>query len=197
MGAELQALIDSKVLELPEGLRRHIYRVQEMAQHLAKHHGADEEKVRLGALAHDLARAMKGEDLLKVARELRIPIHEVEEEVPILLHGPVAAELLRQQDGLDDEEIHEAIYWHSIAHKGMGAPAKVVFLADKLDPLKRARYPFLPELKVLALQNLDVAVLDFLNRELAALLRQGSLVHPISVEARNDLLMVLDSEKST
>ena len=189
MTSGLEGLLQDKVNTLPDGLRRHIFRVVEVAEHLATHHGADQDKIRLGALAHDLARAMKGEDLLKKARELKIPIHPVEEQVPILLHGPVAAEMLRQQDGLDDDEIHEAVYWHSIAHVGMEEPAKVVYLADKLDPQKIARYPFIPELRELAMKNLDDAVLDFLNRELTVLMQQGSLVHPKSVEARNHLIM--------
>ena len=76
---------------LPEGLRRHIYRVQQVALDLARQHSIEEEKARLGALAHDVARAMKGEELLRKAREFGIAVHPVEEQVPILLHGPVGA----------------------------------------------------------------------------------------------------------
>ncbi len=189
MTAGLEELLQQKISVLPAGLQQHIGRVVMIAGNLAHHHGVDGEKIRLGALAHDLARAMKGEDLLKKAKELKVPIHGVEEQVPILLHGPVAAEMLRQQDGLDDDGIHEAVYWHSTAHPDMDNPAKVVFLADKLDPQKINRYPYIPMLEELAMNNLDDAVLDFLNRELTGLFQQGILVHPTSVEARNHMLM--------
>ncbi len=194
--AGLQDLLEQKVSLLPRGLQQHISRVVSVAEHLARHHGIDEETTKLGALAHDLARAMKGEELLRMARELKVPIHPVEERVPTLLHGPVAAEILRQQEGLDDDSIHEAIYWHSTAHPGLDAAGKVVFLSDKLDPKKIDRYPYLPQLAELAESSLDKAVLDFLDRELAALFRQGSLVHPTSVETRNQLLMTLGSASS-
>ena len=141
----------------------------------------------LGALAHDIARAMKGEQLLQKAQEFGISVHPVEAQVPLLLHGPVAAELLRRVDGLEDRDIYEAVYWHSTAHKDLGAVAKLVFLADKLDPQKLSRYPFQPELNKLALTSLDRAIFDFLSRELISLLQQGSLVHPVVVEARNEL----------
>ena len=108
--------------------------------------------------------------------------------MPVLLHGPVAAELLRRVEGLEDQDIYEAVYWHSTAHEGMGVTAKVVFLADKLDPQKAARYPFLAELRGLAMESLDRAMLLFLDRELVSLIQHESLVHPISVEARNDLV---------
>lgn len=181
--------IAARVDALPQGLRRHIHRVQDVALELARRHGVDEEKARLGALAHDLARAMKGEQLLSKASELEITIHPVEAEVPVLLHGPVAAELLRREDGIDDHDIYQAVYWHSTAHKELSSAAKVVFLADKLDPEKAHRYSYFSELRDMALQDLDKAIFEFLNRELVSLLQRGSLVHPVSVEARNALLL--------
>ncbi len=181
--------IADRVGELPEGLRRHIYRVQQLALDLARQHSIDEEKARLGALAHDVARAMKGDELLQKAREFGIAVHPVEQQVPILLHGPVGAEILKRMDGLDDQDIYEAVYWHSTAHAGLGPVGKVVFLSDKLDPHKGSRYPFQPEIGDLAVKSLDRAIFEFLNRELVSLLQQGSLVHPVEVEARNKLAM--------
>ena len=175
--------------ELPEGLRQHTHRVQGIAQELARQHGLDEEKVRLGSLAHDIARAMKGDQLLRKAQELGITIHPVEARLPILLHGPVGAELLRSIDGLEDQDIYEAVYWHSTAHTGLPPAAKVVFLADKLDPQKLGRYPYIPQLRDLATSSLDQAMLHFLNRELISLLEQGNLVHPVSLETRNELMV--------
>ncbi len=196
MTSGIEDAIGSRLEPLPEGLRRHIYRVQKVALELARQHEVDGEKTRLAALAHDIARAMKGEDLLRKARELGIAVHPVEAEVPILLHGPVAAEMLRLTDGLEDQDIYEAVYWHSTAREGLGPAAKVVYLADKLDPRKVGRYPFLPELRALAMKSLDRAILEFLSRELVSLLQQGSLVHPTSVEARNELVLNLTHNRS-
>jgi predicted HD superfamily hydrolase involved in NAD metabolism len=189
MSSRIEELVRSRLEDLPRGLREHISRVQGIALDLADHHQIDREKTELGALAHDLARSMKGEQLLLKAQELNIPIHPVEEQVPILLHGPVAAEMLKTLDGLEDPDIYEAVYWHSTAHKGMGPAAQIVFLADKLDPRKARRYPFIPEIKEAAAESLDRAVRDFLTEELSSLLHQGSLLHPASVEARNDLVL--------
>ena len=118
-----------------------------------------------------------------------IPVHPVEAAVPVLLHGPVGAELLRRRDGLEDREVYEAVYWHSTAHKDLGVLGKIVFLADKLDPHKLARYPYIGDIEDLAATSLDRAVAEFLGRELVDLIGQGSLVHPASVEARNRLLL--------
>ena len=189
MSSQAETLIARRVELLPKGLCEHIYRVRQVALELARCHSVDEEKAGLGALAHDIARAMKGEQLLQKALELGVPVHPVEARLPVLLHGPVGAELLRREEGLDDLEVYEAVYWHSTAHEGLGSVAKVVFLADKLDPMKSDRYPYLPELRGLAMESLDRGMLDFLDRELATLLQQKSLVHPAWVEARNELIL--------
>ena len=185
----LAEAVSRRVESLPEGLRRHIHRVEELAVELAAIHYAERERVRLGGLAHDVARAMKGGELLRRAREMAIKVHPVEAAVPVLLHGPVGAELLRREDGLEDREVYEAVYWHSTAHKDLGSLGKIIFLADKLDPHKAGRYPFMDRVRELAATSLDEAVAEFLGHELIELLQQGSLVHPASVEARNRLLL--------
>ena len=71
----------------------------------------------------------------------------------------------------------------------MGAVAKVVFLADKLDPRKVERYPYLERVALLAQDSLDAAILEYLSNELEYLLRQGMLIHSASVGLRNDLII--------
>lgn len=181
-------MIEGRVDALPSGLREHIHRVLREALALAHQHDVDADKVKLGALAHDVARAIKGGDLLSTAREMGMPIHPVEERLPVLLHGPVGAELLRR-DGLADGEIYDAVYWHTTWHSGLGPVAKAVYLADKLDPRKIVRYPFQAELHELAAHSLDTAILRFLERDLRSLLQEGSLLHPASVDARNELIL--------
>ena len=191
MFSPLEELITERVHALPEGLRQHIHRVQDLALELATRHRIDQEKTGLAALAHDVARAMKGEQLLLKARDLEIATDPVDLRVPLLLHGPVGAELLRCNDGLKDRDVYEAVYWHSTASRGLGPVAKVVFLADKLDPQKARRYPFQAELKDTAMASLDEAMLLFLDRELVSLVQHGYPVHPRCVEARNELVMNL------
>ena len=169
-------------------MRQHIHRVEEISGELAQVHHVSEARVRLCAQAHDLCRAMKGKELLSRAWELGIPVNPVEERLPVLLHGPVAAELLRRE-GLDDDGVYQGVYYHSTACPGLEPVAKVVFLGDKLDPQKANRYPYLPQLRATALESLDEAMLEFLTREMVSLLNSGQLVHPASIEARNELLM--------
>ena len=185
---DLAYRVQQRVDALPAGLKAHIYRVREICRQLAERHAIPRDRADLAILAHDVARAMPPRELIRRATQFGLPIGPVERQVPVLLHGPVGAELLRREEGLDDPAVYRAVHWHSTAHPSLDNLGKAVFLADKLDPQKIARYPYLPQLHPLALEDLDRALLEFLTRELIALASQGQPVHPAMVKARNALL---------
>ena len=185
---DLQTLVNRRVEALPTDLRKHIYRVRDIASKLAECHGIDPQLASLAMLAHDVARAMPDQQLLDRAEQLAVPVTPLERSLPILLHGPVGARILKQEDGLADESVYQAVYWHTTAHPSLDRLGKLVFLADKLDPQKRAAYPYLSELMDLAVQDLDRGVLEFTSRELIARTQRGEMVHPVLVETRNALL---------
>jgi predicted HD superfamily hydrolase involved in NAD metabolism len=186
----LQRLQD-RLKALPDGLQSHIYRVRDVALELAAPHKIDLEQAELGALAHDVCRAVPGEDLIRMAYELDVPVSDVEQDFPLLLHGPVGAELLRKEEDLNDDILYEAVRWHSTAHPSLDPLGKLVFLADKLDPQKAAVYSYQAKLHDMALESLDLALLEFLSREMAKRIEGGGTVHPASLDARNSLILKL------
>lgn len=175
-------LLENHVKSLPPELRDHITRVRYEAQSLAKIFELDEERIDLAVLAHDAARLIPDETLLRMAHAYGHVVLEAEEAAPILLHGPIASYWLSGEWGLDDPEICEAVRWHSTARISMAPIAKVVFLADKLDPAKKRRYPYATEVRRLAAEDLDVAIGTFLYYQTRSLLDRGMLIHPSSIE---------------
>ena len=186
---EAHPYILTRLRRLPKGLRAHIERVRAIALQLAEKHRLDIERVDLASASHDLARATRGDVLLSEAQRFGLSLHLVEERMPILLHGPVATQWLQREDGLKDAEVLHAVHWHSTASGGMGPISKVVFLSDKLDPEKARRYPYQGEINSLAFEDLDEAILQFLTHEMERFLAEGGLIHPASLEARNELLV--------
>ncbi|MEE8465920.1 MAG: bis(5'-nucleosyl)-tetraphosphatase (symmetrical) YqeK [Dehalococcoidia bacterium] len=188
---ELLQRLQSRLGSLPGGLQAHIYRVRDEALELAGRHGIDLEQAELGALAHDVCRAVPSPDLLRMSAELGVNVSEVEQDFPLLLHGPVGAELLRREEDLTDHDLYEAVRWHSTAHASLAPLGKLIFLADKLDPQKAVVYSYQARLRDMALENLDLALLEFLSREMTTRLERGETVHPASLEARNSLILQL------
>jgi predicted HD superfamily hydrolase involved in NAD metabolism len=183
------SLLQGLIQILPSGLQEHLHRTRDTALELASRHNVDFRKVELGALGHDLLRATSDHQLLAEALTTGHDVHPVEEQVPILLHGPLAAQRLRHLHIITDVEVLEAIQWHSTACPGMGMVGLVVFLADKLEPKKARRSPWLKRLGETAKVSLETAAAEYLTSEIARLLKDGSVLHPASVEARNYLLM--------
>ena len=176
---------------LPDGLRDHVERSRRVARELAERHCVDHDRVDLAVAAHDLARGLKPNAILAEAMRLDLAVHPVEASMPILLHGRVAARWLEAEAGVDDEEVLEAVRYHTTGRKGMAKLAKVVFLADKLDPQKVAHKGHMERVAALATDSLDAALLEYLDAELAYLLGHGALIHPDSLEFRNELIMAI------
>ena len=185
--SDLQATLDA----LPKGLVEHIQRVRVIAVELADGHKLDKVRVDFAAAAHDIARAEANHLLLAEAQTAGLPITNVDEDNPMLLHGPVGAERLRANLGVNDEEILEAVYWHTTALATMGSIAKVVFLADKMDLSKASRYPHIGRVRELAADDLNKAIAEFLKGDLIRLLSEGKMAHPSSIEALNSLLYAM------
>ena len=188
----LQRLQD-RLEALPDGLQAHIYRVRDVALELASPHGISLDRAELGALAHDVCRAVPGDELLKMSANLGVIVTDVERDFPLLLHGPVGAELLRMEDEFAEHSLCEAVRWHSTAHASLDDLGKVVFLADKLDPHKSAVYSNQAKVYDMALESLDSALLEFLSHEMVARINKGETVHPASLDARNSLILKLKS----
>ena len=187
--SDLLHRLQNRLEALPDGLQAHIYRVRDVALELASPHGIPLDRAELGALAHDVCRAVPGDELLKMSANLGVIVTDVERDFPLLLHGPVGAELLRTEDEFVEHSLCEAVRWHSTAHASLDDLGKVVFLADKLDPHKAAVYSNQAKLYDMALESLDLALLEFLSHEMAARIEKGETVHPASLDARNSLIL--------
>ncbi len=174
---------------LPQPLRSHIERVREIAGELANIHGADQFDVDFGAACHDLFRADTAERLLSLADKYGLSVCEVERALPMLLHGPVAATWLSTCAGVNDADVLEAVHWHTTGHPSLGLAGKIVYIADKLDPVKKRKYPYQDELMEQALTDLDGALLTFVSMQTESHLGRGRLIHPRTMEFRNGLLL--------
>jgi predicted HD superfamily hydrolase involved in NAD metabolism len=165
---------------LSEGRYAHTLRVADTAVRLAELHGLDPKKARLAALLHDTAREMGKEELLRVAEEEGIVTSELEREQPVLLHGPVAAELVRKDLGVKDGEVLEAVRAHTTGEPGMGHLALALYVADKIEPGRDQ--PGVESLRKLATESLRQAAMDALEGSISHNERRGRPAHPKSLE---------------
>jgi predicted HD superfamily hydrolase involved in NAD metabolism len=189
MRAQIEAL-KAAVGRLPRGLAEHVERVVAEADRLAADlKELDREQVELAAWGHDIARALSHQELLARAQEFGLEVSPTEEEAPILLHGPVGAEILRQEHGIDDPEVLAAARFHSTGRAGMSLLEKVIFVADKIEPGKVRAKPALARVRELADRDLDAAILEYLDQMLMVASEENWSLHPQAIAARNERLL--------
>lgn len=123
-----------------------------LAAELCERFGIDPAQGLLSGMAHDMCRDLQPSRQFAMAEAFAIghPIFAARESLQSLLqderfrdkmlHGPAAAYALESDYGIRDAAILEAVAFHSIGDTHLGDLAKIVFIADKLEP-GRARRP--------------------------------------------------------
>ena len=159
------------------------YSVVQEAGKLAEKYGQDAEKARFAALCHDMCRGMSTAVLNMYIRQLGLPKALIDR--PNLSHGKVAAEILKKDYGIDDEEIINAVSYHTTGRAGMSVFEKIIFLADAIEPGRT--YPTVDETRALAYVDLDRACINSLERTIEFIEGTGGYLDPDTIEARDDL----------
>ena len=90
--------------------------------------------------------------------------------------------------GVDDAQIQQAIYRHTVGAANMTALDKIIYFADMIEPNRN--YPGVDKLRALVDTNsLDEILLTALSESIIFVVQKNSLVHPSTVAARNFLLL--------
>jgi predicted HD superfamily hydrolase involved in NAD metabolism len=185
---DAEELLRAALLKVPAGLAEHVIRVLDEALRFAEIHDVDKQDVRVAALGHDLLRALNNERLLGIAADQSYALEDADRMEPILLHGPLAVAILQEQYKVLDADILGAAAYHTTAHAGMTRLQKLLFIADKIEPWKRARDDAMDRVAELAETDLDAAMLVYLNHHIEVALEAGWPLHPHTIAARNELL---------
>ena len=182
---EMRRLLQSK---LKKSRFAHSIGVADTAVKLAKRFDVNTEKAYIAGLLHDCAREFENDQLPEEANKRGIDIGEVEKKMPLLLHSYIGAMMIKDVYGVDDQEISQAIWRHTVGSKNMTELDKIIYFADMIEPHRD--YPGVEHLREMAeTATLDDMLLEGLSESIIFIVQKRSLIHPDTVAARNDLLM--------
>jgi predicted HD superfamily hydrolase involved in NAD metabolism len=117
---------EALALEKPSR-KAHTIRVALKSAQKARSLGVDERKAITASLLHDCAKDIQADDPL-------LSGFEMDESVPApVLHQYTGAYLAKNHFGVDDEEVLDAIRYHTSGRAGMTPIEKLVYLADALE----------------------------------------------------------------
>lgn len=175
----------------------HSLGVEQTARELAVRFEEDEGKAALAGLIHDNAKCLSIEEMLKIIDENNLPVSEIEKKAWKAIHAPVGAYLAEKELKIKDQDILNAIRFHTIGRIGMSKLEKIIYLADKIEP-NRENIDFVNEIKKVLDQteSLNEAILMTYGATIKSLVDRELFINTQTVEVWNYLITTLQKKKT-
>ena len=158
----------------------HVQGCEAEAVRLARRWCADEERAAEAAILHDCTKKELLPEQLRLCAKYGIIPDELERENGKLLHAKTGAAVAKFEFGSDDEVV-EAIRWHTTGRPNMTTLEKVLYMADYMEPTRD--FPGVEELRRLAYEDLDRAMVLGFEMSLEDILSRGETPHKNTLAA--------------
>lgn len=166
----------------------HSLNVASVAKELASIYNVDEEKAYVAGLTHDIAKEFSDEENKYYLNSYHLDEYLLSDEYKKILHAYIGAKYVKDKYNLDDD-ICDAINVHTIASPDMDMLAKILFVADKIEPNKD--YIGIEDERRLAYINIDESLKLCLENNIKSLAFKGKQPHKNTIDTLN-LLKKLD-----
>lgn len=169
-------------LNLNEKRFNHSLEVAKEAKKLANNYNIDEEKAFLAGLLHDCAKCFSIEQIQKTAMDNNYTLDAVVKIQPELAHSFLGYFVAKNEYNIKDEDILNAIKYHTTGKKDMSMLEKIIYIADYIEPT-RTYFKELDMARFLAYQDLNKAMAYILQNVIILNKSKNRLIHPLSIEA--------------
>ncbi len=161
----------------------HTLGVEEKAAELAEKYGIDEKKCRIAAILHDVAKEMPISRMKDIC-EKNFSNELLEEDMGIneILHGFAGTIVAKDEFGITDEDILEAIKYHTIGKRGIGLLGRIIYIADGIE--KNRDYPSVNEIRKEVEKNIDKGIILEIDRKIAYLVDRKGKIHRNTTEMK-------------
>ena len=182
--AEYKKIIKSM---MSEDRYNHCVNVSKEAVKLAKRYGGDEEKAAVAGILHDITKEMPKEEQLQIMHDSDIILDDIQKNAPKLWHGISGSVYIKKHFGIEDEDILNAICYHTTGRAGMSLLEKIIFVADFTS--EERTYKGVATMRKKSRKSLEDAMLygfkftfsDLSSRELA--------IHPDELACYNEIVL--------
>ena len=164
----------------------HSMNVAKRARELAKIYSLDEDKAYLAGILHDITKETDYAEQEKYMDNLGIIPTELEKSNKLVYHQISGPCYVRSVLGIDDEEVLNAIRYHTTGHAEMTDFEMVIYLAD-LTSAERS-YPDVESVRKLADNSLTDAMLCATRFTITDLANKNKLIHPDTLYCYNWVL---------
>ena len=162
----------------------HTLGVADEAVKLAEIYGTaqDQQKARVAGLLHDCAKDYPESMRQRFCKEYKVKTDEIMNKQTDLIHPFLGAEVAKREYQVMDEDVLNAIRFHTTGRPNMSLLEKIILIADYIEP-NREKFGGLDEARRLAYLDLDKAMAYILENTIEYVKARGRLLHPLSQEA--------------
>lgn len=167
----------------------HTIGVIEMALTLNHQHhlNIDDKKIILSAGLHDIAKLLPKDEQRKIM-ETTYPTEFIKlKDFPEVWHGYVASLIAKKTYHIDDQEILDAIKYHTTGKLQMNDLEKLIFLSDYIEKNTRTNDEMLKTRK-LAYQNIDQAICKMVENTLNYLEKNEKPIYQTTIDIYHEYL---------
>lgn len=162
---------------------------------LAMCYDVDTERAEIAGLLHDCAKCLSNEKKVALCKKQSIEINMTEAKNPFLLHAKAGAYLAQHKYSIGDEDILNAVRYHTTGRPEMSTLEKIIFIADYIEP-GRDHSARLPELRRLAFRDLDVTLAEILKDTLSYLDGAENEIDPMTRRTYDYYKRIIEEKKN-
>ena len=181
---EFRKLIEEK---LNENRYIHSLNVADSAKELAKMYGCDEDKAYTAGLLHDVMKNASDFEQLNVIARAGEELTSCEKANKKLWHAIAGTAFLKTELNVKDEDILNAVRYHTTARENMSTLEKVIYVADFISADRN--YPGVEEVREAAEDSLEKAMMIGLEFCIHEIVEKKQILHPDSVDAYNEIVI--------
>lgn len=164
---------------------QHSVGVEVLAGELAKRNGLDEYAAQLAAITHDLAKSYSHREQLEKADKWKLIYYPEDREHPQVIHGRISAYLLKDEYGVTNQDILNAVANHTLGRPDMSDLEMLIYSTDLTEPGRN--YDGVDKLRQKLYYDLRGGTLACMEHTLSYLRQMDRAVHPLTVLAYQDL----------
>ncbi len=167
--------------------------VAESAKELARRYGADENKAEAAGILHDAMKENSKAEQLEVIERAGYEITPFEKENKKFYHQISGAAFAKAEVGIDDEEVLNAIRYHTTGRENMSLLEEIVYLADFISADRT--YDDIENIRAEAEKGKEYGMLYATQYTVKSVVEKGKPLHPDTVNAYNWLLKTYFNKK--
>ena len=170
----------------------HTIRVRDTAVELAKIYNVDLEKAYVAGMLHDCAKIRDEKELIEVSFDYGLSLTDDMKKAPQIIHSFLGAIISEKKYGIEDEDVLNAIRFHTTGRENMSDLEKIVFLADYIEPMRN--FSGVDKARELSYEDLNKAMMYSLNNTILFLCNKDEYIALDTIKARNYILEI-ENEK--